>query len=129
MIAKSRERGVYDELVESDICAALDARPAQFDLVAAADVFVYMGALEAVFAGCAKALRPGGMFAFTAETCDANWRLTSHSRFQHSPDYVRKVAADSGFTVVAERKAPLRWEDNRPVESDLFCLRRSGTTP
>ena len=40
MIAKARERNVYDELLIGEVVAPMRERPSAFDLIVAADVFV-----------------------------------------------------------------------------------------
>ena len=52
MLALARRKGVYARLVESGIDAFLAAEPADSaDLCVAADVFIYVGALDPVLAG------------------------------------------------------------------------------
>src|SRR4030067_841370 len=68
MLARARERGLYDRLIEGDIVQVLAGQGASFDLVAAADVFVYIGDLEAVGASVGQGLRPGGWLTFSVET-------------------------------------------------------------
>ncbi|HMC15548.1 MAG TPA: tetratricopeptide repeat protein, partial [Albitalea sp.] len=50
MLAKARERSIYDELACGEIVAWLAGQGAEYDLVIAADVFVYIGDLALVFA-------------------------------------------------------------------------------
>ena len=51
MIAKARERGVYDRLVVGDAAAMLGREPpGAFDLIVAADALVYIGDLAPLFA-------------------------------------------------------------------------------
>jgi predicted TPR repeat methyltransferase len=66
MIAKARERGVYDRLVVDDALAMFEREPqASFDLIAAADALVYIGDLAPLFAAVARALAADGLFAFS----------------------------------------------------------------
>ena len=53
MIAQARRRGVYDDLVQAEITEHLNATESRYDLVLAADVFTYVGAIEPVFAALA----------------------------------------------------------------------------
>jgi len=57
MLDKARERGIYDDLVAADLIAHLASREAAFDVVNAADVFVYIGDVAPVFAAAARSLR------------------------------------------------------------------------
>jgi predicted TPR repeat methyltransferase len=60
MVAEARARaGVYDAADVAEVEAWLAAQPAgAYDLVVCADVLVYIGALEGVFTGVARAMRP-----------------------------------------------------------------------
>src|SRR6185295_18689835 len=46
MLAQARARGLYDTLLQADALEFLAAREDSFDLVLAADVFIYVGALD-----------------------------------------------------------------------------------
>jgi predicted TPR repeat methyltransferase len=51
MLARARDRNIYDALVEDDLVTALAAMPeARADAVVAVDVLVYIGAIEGLFA-------------------------------------------------------------------------------
>jgi predicted TPR repeat methyltransferase len=54
MLAKARERQVYDELHESELVAFMRARPREYDVVISADTLVYFGALEDAMSGASK---------------------------------------------------------------------------
>src|SRR5690606_25849867 len=60
MLDKARGRGIYDELHCADLVQALERPGPDWDLMLAADVFVYLGDLGAVLRAAARALRPGG---------------------------------------------------------------------
>ena len=71
MIAKARERGIYDRLAVGEAAAMLRSQPSGvFDLVVAADMLVYVGDLKPLFAATSAALAVGGLFAFSVETHD-----------------------------------------------------------
>ncbi len=100
MVAKARERGLYDTLDEADLVSTLADRPGQYDLIAAADVLVYLGDLEPVIAAARRALKAGGHFAFTVERADTatSYVLGPKQRYAHAPAYIRTIAAAQGFT-------------------------------
>ena len=62
MLAQAAARDVYDVLVRAEIVTHLRATDARHDLLVAADVFIYIGALGPVFEGAARALAPDGLF-------------------------------------------------------------------
>jgi predicted TPR repeat methyltransferase len=90
MLARARERGFYDRLIEGDIVQVLAGQGACFDLVAAADVFVYIGDLEAVM-GVLVVLRPGGWLAFSVESLSGGVQSQPTGRYAHAPVYIEAV--------------------------------------
>lgn len=127
MLELARARSCYDELVESDLLSWMRASAAaRFDVIAAADVLVYIGALESVFAETARLARPGGLFAFSIEVCEGeDWRLGESGRYAQSADYIRRLAREHGFAVAIERRQPIR----KPLVGLLYVLARDGTQP
>ncbi|WP_127105922.1 methyltransferase domain-containing protein [Pararhodobacter zhoushanensis] len=106
MLAQAQAKGVYDQLGKADLAEL--ALGAQYDLILAADVFVYLGALERIVAWCAGSLTPEGVLAFTVEAGEAPLTLRESRRFAHSRDYVEAVLAAAGFTAVQITDAVLR---------------------
>lgn len=123
MLEKARARGQYRELVRDDLAAFLPTRPAAFDLVFAADVLIYFGDLASVVDGVAAALEPGGLFAFSTEHGDADWRLLSSGRFSHGQAYLHRLAAER-FDVLDEQWVTLRREGSGAAEGLLSLWRR-----
>jgi predicted TPR repeat methyltransferase len=66
MLAQARALGIYDEVHVAEVHEWLRGSAVErFDLVIAADVFIYIGALDDLFHEAARILRPGGWFAFS----------------------------------------------------------------
>jgi len=127
MLARARERGLYDQLIEGDIVQVLAGLDTMFDLVAAADVFVYIGDLEAVVASARQVLRPGGWLAFSVESCsDGEYRLQPTGRYAHALVYIEALARRHGFTRVVEQAVTLRVEQGRPVAGLLQLWQRAA---
>jgi predicted TPR repeat methyltransferase len=119
-------RRVYDTLLECDLVAAF-ASGAVYDLILAADVFIYVGDLRDVFTSVRSALRPGGLFAFTIEVWDGpeDYRLLPTRRYAQSPPYIVNLAREAGLQVVRQRKSTLRLgEGLEPVHGVVFLLRQ-----
>jgi predicted TPR repeat methyltransferase len=114
MLAKARERNLYDELHEAELVAFMRAHPREYDVVISADTLVYFGALEDAMAGAAGALKPGGMLAFTVEAEPVGsvekFRLHQSGRYSHSADYVRESLESAGFQVQLIEGGVLRKE-------------------
>jgi predicted TPR repeat methyltransferase len=126
MLERARARGAYDALVEADIVDHLQDTARGHDLVVAADVFIYVGALEAVFAGVASVLAAGGVFAFSVELAGEahDYRLLPSSRYAHSRRYLRTLAAAHGLAVRQLAEHPLREDQRRPVPGLYAVLQK-----
>lgn len=126
MLAKARAKGVYDQLDKADI-AALTLDGPRYDLIVAADVFIYLGALERVISWCAGSLRPGGRLAFTVELCDAgDIELRDSRRFAHSRAYVAGLLDRAGFTGVTQRDCVLRADRGADIASLIVTAAAPG---
>jgi predicted TPR repeat methyltransferase len=127
MLALARVRNVYAELHHHEITAYLaTVATASVDAVCAADVFIYIGALEAVFTEVERILRPGGFFAFSTEECrDADYLLLPTGRYAQSDEYMHRLGA--GFEFAEARRVTIRLESARPIPGRVYLLRRNGT--
>lgn len=123
MLQQARARGVYDEIVVAEVADfASRCASSSFDLVIAADVFVYFGSLDAIFSQVARLLRPGGTFAFsTEEANERDFVLRSTGRYAHAEAYVRRLAA-SAFSVERADATVVRKEADHPVAGRLYIL-------
>ena len=124
MIALSNHRGIYAALENSEIIDFLEGTADKFDLVVAADVFVYIGNLTPVFRAVKNRLLPGAYFTFSTETCRKEpWGLRSTGRYAHSRHYIRSLAGEKGFEILAEKSSNIRKEKQQWVVGDLYVLR------
>jgi predicted TPR repeat methyltransferase len=126
MIAKAREAGHYDRLEVQDLLSALNEVPGAYDLLIAADVFVYLGDLAEVHRVAFAALSPGGLFAFSVEAFDgpSSYELRPTRRYAHSAGYLEELAERAGFERVSRAKAPLRAEHGHEIEGFTVVLRK-----
>lgn len=132
MIERARHRNTYTDLHCADLMTALsaeNARDVRYDIVTAADVFIYVGKLDAVIPAIRRVLKPGGLFAFSAESAEAagsspeGYRLGVMGRYAHRADYLRHLAQQNGFGIQLLRKTRIRFEHRRPVEGWLTIWR------
>ncbi len=116
MIAVAAEKGVYDALVQADLLSHLLAAKEKFDLIVAADVFTYLGDLSRVMPALAARVTPNGLVAFTVEKSEReDWTIVESLRFVHSADYLRRLAAACGLSVVALVETVLRKDRGADV--------------
>jgi predicted TPR repeat methyltransferase len=118
MLHRAHARGCYDELVQDDVAEHLHSLVVgSVDAVVAADVFIYVGDLQAVFAGVRRVLAPGGWFALSVEEApDAvDFELRTSSRYAQSARYLHRLAAEQGLLLQHEHRGPLRQDQGQDV--------------
>ena len=123
MLAKARDRSIYQELVEGDIAATMAKRTDRFDGIAATVVLYHMADLAPFFRQAARLLVPGGHLFFSTDPAPDSMDIgvSGPGEYAHSRAYVRRLAAESGFAeiavkVMAHRGNPGFW----------WALRRKG---
>ncbi len=123
MIAKARERGIYDRLAVGEAAAMLRSQPSgAFDLVVAADMLVYVGDLKPLLPAISTALIVEGLFAFSVESCGGDgFRLEPTMRFAHSRAYVEGVACEAGLRPLLIQSASARREAGADAPG-LICV-------
>ncbi len=124
MLKHARQSGLYRELIHADLVSFLDSAEERADLIVAADVFIYVGELEAVFRSIRRLLTPHGCFAFTVEVLndDQNLRLLPSLRYAHSERYIRELADRNGFSVDRAFTAPIRYHETKPIQGLYIFL-------
>jgi len=116
MLREAAKRGLYAELIGNDVVSAMSARADRFDLIIAADVLVYVGALEQVFEQASRLLNSRGMFVFTVEvSAAADLELESTGHYRHGKAYISRLAHAHGFEITRLTEDVIRTEVNRDV--------------
>lgn len=117
MMEGAAARKCYDELAQADVAQYLGASARRYDLVLAADVFIYVGALEAVFEGVARTMDAGGVFCFSVETAPQghDYLLRPSLRYAHSAGYIRRLAEQYGFEIGCTSEHPIRDDQRTPI--------------
>ncbi len=133
MSERAKRRGVYDELITSDLVEFFRETPERFDAIVAADTLNYFGNLEPVLAAAKFAVRAGGLLVFTLEaeaSADhkTKYRLAPEGRYRHADDYVQKTLRETGWEIVALKRATLRLEHRQPV-AGLVIRAKSSSQP
>jgi predicted TPR repeat methyltransferase len=130
MLKKAEARKIYDRLVKSDL-QILNLPPQNTDLITAADVFMYVGALERIAATAAPALKRDGLFAFTVERHDGpdDYVLRESRRYAHSEGYVRRVVADVGLKVISLETDTIRMDRGAPIAGLIVVVEPVSAIP
>lgn len=127
MLARARARDKYDDLVEAELSAWLGRQRHAYDVIVSADTLCYFGALDAVIAGAATALKSGGLLVFTVEKAAEDVRehkLEPSGRYSHAGEYVRHSVAGARLTVNDIDPVVLRREKGQDVAGWLVSARR-----
>ena len=125
MLAKAGEKRIYTNLIHGEILSYLRNCKSKFDLVMAADVLIYIGEIEHLFALIRKVLKKNGTFIFSVELSKNQELKTSISgRFAHSFSYIQRIANTSGLDIEAKQEIPLRKEHKEWIKGILFILKK-----
>lgn len=126
MIAETARKGIYDSLHKAELVAALNARRADADLVTAADVFIYCGALQPILAALVPALQPGGLAAFSLEAHDGPEPLFLRPslRYAHGIEATRDALVLAGLDILRFETAVLRFDRGAPITGMLIVVRK-----
>jgi len=117
MLRLAKSKKVYDLLDKRDL-NTLQITEARWDTILAADVLIYIGAMERLVGWVAGSLAPAGVFAFTVEAfAGEGFCLGETRRYAHSEGYLRDLLGQAGFADVTIRRDVLRTDRGQPVEA------------
>jgi len=96
-----------------------------FDLIVAADVFVYFGSLSNLILTFARISIQGAVLIFscersTDEEAPLGWRLLSSGRFGHTKQHAVEAASEAGYKLVSYEEIVPRMEKGDEVRGHLF---------
>ena len=123
MVEAAAAKKVYDELVVAEIVTFLEQNQEPFDLIVAADVLIYVGELDRIFATLARGLARNGRILFSTEQmAGQGYQLRQSGRYAHAFSYILAMAARHGFRVLSTQSANIRKEKGRWIAGDLYLL-------
>jgi len=138
MLEKARERNLYHRLEQLDLLTMMQREAASaYDVVFAADVFVYLGKLDELIIEVKRLLRLQGLFAFSVESLEAlldeavgapsrpDYQLNATGRYAHSSAYLARIAEQHGFDVLRTTGTQSRLDRGKPVQGYLNLWRSS----
>lgn len=127
MLEIAGRQGIYAKLQKGELVEVLAHAPAgSAQAVLAADVFIYVGDLAAVFAAVARVLAPQGLFAFSVEGLESgSYILQPTGRYAQSPVYLRTLAAQSGLQERSLERTLIRREGRGHAEGWLALFVKS----
>lgn len=126
MLAQAADKGCYANLFTDSIDHYLHVTVETYDFFLATDVFIYVGELLELFTAAQAVARPQALFCFSTEHLDTDgYQLRPTGRFAYSLDYIRHIAAATGWTVLAQEPTRLRREGDVWINGDLWVFRLS----
>lgn len=128
MVAAARAKGVYDRLAEAEAMTFLRAEAAagaRYDLILAADVFIYFHELFQVPRLARPVMAPSALIAFSVETHDGDGVILRDTlRYAHGEAHVRAALAQGGLELVHLEAASTRTEKGVPVPCLVIVAQR-----
>ena len=125
MVDISRRKDFYDEVIHGEAADVLAGSLKDFDLIAAVDLFTYIGDLAPLMPLIAGALAPGGILAYSLEQLpEGRYKLQRNARFAHAPAYVEDLARTHGLVPLVSRTAVLSTEKGGDVQGRVGLLQR-----
>jgi predicted TPR repeat methyltransferase len=127
MVAQATAGGAYRRVAHAELLPFLAETDEPADLIVAADVFIYVGAIDAVVSAAARRLAPGGVLAFSVEQADPghDLQLRPSLRYAHGRSAIERLAASSGLGVRALWSAAIREDQGQPVMGWYALLQRA----
>ncbi len=123
MLEQAAEKGCYTALYQDSISNFLAATTETYDFFLATDVFIYVGELMEIFSQLRELARPEALFCFSTEYLGSTgYRLRETGRFAYSSDYIRNIAAVTGWTVLVQEQTRLRKEREQWLDGELWIL-------
>ncbi len=128
MLAKAREKDLYDRLEQDEILTFLQDDDEYYDLFIVADVLVYLGDPKPLFAALAVRTKGNGIIACSIEeTRDIEgYALLPSGRYAHNPLSLIACAAGAGFTVLVHQPHRIRKENGEWLAGALYLFMRKA---
>ncbi|MFC5500056.1 tetratricopeptide repeat protein [Caenimonas terrae] len=128
MTAQAAGHQVYDRFHHVNVLDALKETPASlYHVIAALDVFIYVGDLTAAIPDAYRILLPGGQFIFSCETAaqdEADLVLRPSGRYAHKRSHVEALCRAAGFTELSVEEQVLRMEGDQPLAGFLVVAKK-----
>ncbi len=128
MLAKARDKNLYDRLEQDEILAFLQRDDEDYDLFILADVLVYLGDPKPLFAALATRTKEKGIIACSIEETQnvEGYALLPSGRYAHNPLSLIACAADAGFTVLVQQPHRIRKENGEWLAGSLYLFIGNG---
>ncbi len=126
MTRAAEKLNIYNELIVGDMNEFMSSKYSYFDIIFAADVFVYIGKLTTEFESAWAALKDNGFFIFSVQVNDDvdDFELTKRGRYNHARAYISSLTKQYGFVEISHEEIISRVELGVPVNSRIHVLQK-----
>jgi predicted TPR repeat methyltransferase len=129
MMQRAERWNIYGRFHQADLNDVLrDTEAAQFDVIAALDVFIYVGRLESPMSHIARVLRPGGIALFTFEETtesEGHFAARASARYAMSEAYVRETLEGVGLEITELKRDRIRTEGGNDLAGLFVVAKRN----
>jgi predicted TPR repeat methyltransferase len=134
MLAKARDKSLYDRLEQDEILGFLQRDDEDYNLFIVADVLIYLGDPQPLFAALAARTKENGIVACSIEETQEveGYVLLPSGRYAHNPHSLIACANVAGFTVLVHQPHNIRKENGKWLEGALYLFKKKDenrTTP
>lgn len=119
MLAQAKIKGFYKHLVPARLPQELALCDRIPDYIFAIELSNYLGSdLKLLCQRASELLLDKGVLILTIETHQEQkpYLLHEQARYSYQPAWVRQILEQAHFKILAEKEAPLRWHEGRPVQ-------------
>ncbi|MBC7710042.1 MAG: methyltransferase [Rhizobacter sp.] len=128
MLEEAKKRSVYSRLHHVNLLDSLDATDAsEYEVIVAADVLIYIGALDVLIRNCFKVLKPGGWLFFSCEAAaddGPDFVLRKSMRYAQTTQYVTRLLGATGFAAPSIQAIDLRMEQDTVIPGYLVAVQK-----
>lgn len=124
MLARAREKAIYDKLYQDDVVGFLDTTKESYDLFIATDVFIYIGDVAPTFETVRKCAADTSYLAFSVETTkkESDYVLRPSGRYAQSDAYIARLADQYSYDILESRQCNIRKEQGEWIDGRIFIL-------
>lgn len=127
MLKSAEEHNIYNKLICGNIDNYFSNNNEEFDLVFAADVYVYIGDLKQTFIDTAERMAKGGLYAFSTELAtegEADFVLRTSGRYSQKDSYILGLAKKCGLEVLVNKEIVVRTDAKGDLDGRLYLLQK-----
>jgi predicted TPR repeat methyltransferase len=123
MLSKAKEKNLYSTVHCQEILSFLRSESKSYDLVLCLDTMVYIQDLLPLLQEVKSCLSPSGYFLCSTEVGQGKKpRLQPSGRYAHPEKYFRRIAEESGLSILAQQHARLRKDGEQWINGIIWLM-------